>query len=51
MRNTIKLSALFLLAGVSAAHAQAVRSEKNISLELANHIAGAAVAARQANGY
>ena len=51
MRNTIKLSALVLLAGVSAAHAQAVRTEKNISLDLANQIAGAAVVACQANGY
>jgi uncharacterized protein GlcG (DUF336 family) len=33
------------------AHAQAVRSEKNMSLELANQIASASVAACQANGY
>ena len=33
------------------AHAQAVRSEKNISLELANQIAAASVAACQANGH
>lgn len=33
------------------ANAEAVRSEKNMSLELANQIAGAAVAACAANGY
>ncbi|MEO7762470.1 MAG: heme-binding protein [Casimicrobiaceae bacterium] len=35
----------------SAVHAQAVRTEKNMSLELANQIAAASVAACQANGY
>ena len=40
---------LALIAG--AASAQAVRTEKNISLELANQIASAAVAACTANGY
>ena len=34
-----------------AASAQAVRTEKNMSLELANQIAGATVAACTANGY
>lgn len=32
-------------------HAQAVRTERNMSLELANQIAAATVAACQANGY
>ena len=35
----------------TAASAQAVRTEKNISLELANQIASASVAACAANGY
>lgn len=35
----------------SVAHAQAVRTERNISLALANEIAGATVAACSANGY
>jgi hypothetical protein len=38
------------LAG-AAAQAQAVRTERNMSLELANQIAAATVAACQANGY
>ena len=33
------------------AHAQAVRTEKNMSLEMANQLAAASVAACQANGY
>jgi len=36
---------------LAAVHAQAVRTERNISLELANQIAAATVAACQANGY
>lgn len=35
----------------SVAHAQTVRTERNISLALANEIAGATVAACSANGY
>ncbi len=46
---SILATALALLAG--AASAQAVRIEKNISLELANQIAAGAVAACTANGY
>jgi uncharacterized protein GlcG (DUF336 family) len=45
----IALATLALLA--STVHAQAVRTEKNMSLELANQIAAAGVAACQANGY
>lgn len=45
-----KLSALALLATAAAAQAQ-VRTEKNMSLELANQIASAGVAACMANGY
>ena len=51
MRNFIKLSALTLALIATAASAQAVRTEKNISLELANQIASASVAACAANGY
>jgi uncharacterized protein GlcG (DUF336 family) len=47
--TSILAASLALLAG--AAGAQAVRSEKNISLELANQIAAGAVAACAANGY
>jgi len=42
---------LILAAAVPLAHAQAVRSEKNMSLELANQIAAASVASCQASGY
>jgi uncharacterized protein GlcG (DUF336 family) len=51
MRNIITLSALALTLVATAASAQAVRLEKNISLELANQIASASVAACAANGY
>lgn len=51
MRNIIKLSALALTLVATAASAQPVRTEKNISLELANQIASASVAACAANGY
>ena len=54
MNSHVGLCALSLLALTTAAplaHAQAVRSEKNISLELANQIAAATVAACQANGH
>lgn len=51
MRKLFTLSALTLIAATSAVQAQAVRSEKNMSLELANQIAAAGVAACQANGY
>jgi len=51
MRNVIKVSALALSLVAAAASAQGVRTEKNISLELANQIAAATVAACSANGY
>ena len=53
MRNIIiKFSALALtLVAAAAASAQAVRTEKNMSLELANPFASASVAACAANGY
>src|SRR5215213_10649477 len=51
MRHLKTLSAAaVLLAAASTANAQAVRTERNISLELANQIASASVAACQANG-
>ena len=52
MRNILKISvlALSLIAAVGA-NAQAVRTEKNMSLELANQLASASVAACAANGY
>jgi uncharacterized protein GlcG (DUF336 family) len=50
--NTItRLTATALLATATLANAQAVRNEKNISLELANQIAAASVAACSARGY
>jgi uncharacterized protein GlcG (DUF336 family) len=52
MRNLIKISALALcLIAAAGANAQAVRTEKNMSLELANQIASASVAACAASGY
>jgi uncharacterized protein GlcG (DUF336 family) len=42
---------LVALAGAGFAQAQAVRTERNMSLELANQIAAATVAACTANGY
>ena len=51
MRNILKFSALALTLVAAAASAQAVRTEKNISLELANQIASASVAACAANGH
>ena len=46
--SALLISSLFLAAG---ANAQAVRSERNMSLELANQIAAAGVAACQEKGY
>jgi uncharacterized protein GlcG (DUF336 family) len=40
-----------IAASLSTAHAQAVRTERNISLDLANQIAAATVAACAADGY
>jgi uncharacterized protein GlcG (DUF336 family) len=51
MRNAIQISALALSLVAAAANAQSVRIEKNMSLELANQIATASVAACAANGY
>jgi uncharacterized protein GlcG (DUF336 family) len=51
MRKITQLSVAALLVTASVANAQAVRSEKNISLELANQIAAASVAACSAKGY
>lgn len=51
MRNIIKFSALALTLVAAVANAQAVRTEKNMSLDLANQIASASVAACAANGY
>ena len=51
MRNSIKFSALALTLVAATANAQSVRTEKNMSIELANQIASASVAACAANGY
>ena len=51
MRTIAKLSVAALLVTASVANAQAVRTERNISLELANQIAAASVAACSAKGY
>ena len=52
MRNVLKISALALsLITAAGANAQAVRTEKNMSLELANQLASASVAACAVNGY
>lgn len=51
MNKLISTSALALSLIATAAGAQAVRTEKNISLELANQIAAATVASCSAAGY
>jgi uncharacterized protein GlcG (DUF336 family) len=55
MRSTLRLGGLAILLAASAVQAQtpapSVRTEKNISLALANQIAAEAVAACAANGY
>ena len=51
MHRLNQLAAILLASFALTANAQAVRSEKNMSLELANQIASAAVAACAANGY
>ncbi len=51
MNKLLTASALTLSLIATAASAQAVRTEKNMSLELANQIAAATVAACAANGY
>ncbi|MES2973804.1 MAG: heme-binding protein [Pseudomonadota bacterium] len=51
MNKLITASALTLSLIAMTAQAQAVRTEKNMSLDLANQIAAASVAACTANGY
>ena len=51
MNKLISASALALSLVATAAGAQAVRTEKNISLELANQLAAATVASCSAAGY
>jgi uncharacterized protein GlcG (DUF336 family) len=51
MHKIAQLSVAALFVTASVAHAQSVRTEKNISLELANQIAAASVAACSAKGY
>jgi uncharacterized protein GlcG (DUF336 family) len=51
MKTLAKLVVVTAALATTLAHAQGVRSEKNMSLELANQIAAASVAACQANGY
>ena len=51
MKQLLKISALALTLIATGASAQAVRTEKNMSLELANQIATATVVACAANNY
>jgi uncharacterized protein GlcG (DUF336 family) len=51
MNKLTPLAAALLLLSATLAQAQGVRSERTLSLELANQIAGATVAACAANGY
>jgi len=51
MRKITQLSAVALLTATTLAQAQSVRTEKNISLELASQIAAASVASCSARGY
>ena len=51
MAKLNQVSAIVLSIVTTVASAQAVRTEKNMSLELANQIAGATVAACNASGY
>ena len=51
MNKLIPAGALALTLASTLGHAQAVRTERNMSLELANQLAAASVAACQANGY
>ena len=51
MKAIAKLVLAAVAVAAPLAHGQAVRVEKNISLELANQIASATVAACQASGY
>lgn len=51
MKNPTRIVFALLCIGAGAAQAQAVRSERNMSLELANQIAAQSVAACTAAGY
>ena len=51
MKTIVQASAIALTLIASAASAQAVRIEKNMSLELANQVAAATVSACATNGY
>ncbi|BDT69205.1 hypothetical protein os1_33950 [Comamonadaceae bacterium OS-1] len=51
MKKTTYLAALALVCIAGTANAQAVRTERNMSLDLANQIAASAVATCAANGY
>ena len=51
MRTVIQISVLALSLAAAGVNAQAVRVEKNMSLDLANQIAAASVAACAASGY
>ena len=51
MNHLARPCVLALAVAATLAQAQAVRSEKNISLDMANQIAAASVAACQASGY
>jgi uncharacterized protein GlcG (DUF336 family) len=51
MKKTTCLAALALICFAGTANAQAVRTERNMSLDLANQIAASAVATCAANGY
>jgi uncharacterized protein GlcG (DUF336 family) len=51
MKNLAKLTLIAAAVAASVGHAQSVRTERNISLELANQIAAASVAACQGNGH
>ena len=51
MKTLARLSLLAAALAAPLANAQAVRTERTMSLELANQIAAASVAACQANGY
>lgn len=51
MTSLFKVATIVLSLTAAAANAQAVRTEKNMSLELANQIASATLAACSAGGY
>jgi len=51
MHKIIQLSVVALLATTTLAQAQGIRTEKNISLELANQVAAASVASCSGKGY